>query len=105
MATHSGLPADELTALKSTLYLKLVEDQGEDSGTVYHQNDILDQNVIPNRKLEILLDVTQQLVNEKLFKPVQNMGELGWVLRTPAEAKQYVLILPFTFYYFYGSGK
>lgn len=90
-AMGSGMPLDELQALSKVVYQTLLDDDGIESGTVYHQADLLEYEVIPERKIDVLLDVVNILVHDKLFKPVNSQGELGWMLRSQLEAKQYVL--------------
>lgn len=92
-AMGSGMPLDELQALSKVVYQTLLDNDGVESGTVYHQADILEYEVIPERKVTVLLDVTNILVHDRLFKPVNSQGELGWVLRSQFEAKQYVIPL------------
>ena len=81
----AGLPMDELTALSTIVYDTL---HANDAEAVYYQSDILGYDVIPEGKVVILLDVTNYLVHERLFKPVTSQGEVGWVLRSKSEAKQ-----------------
>jgi DNA-directed RNA polymerase III subunit RPC6 len=81
--------AADITALKAKLYdacLPLVED---DPKRYFNQASIFDLNIIPNNDVNILLKVTQALVNEKLFKILQSEG-LAWRLRSVEEARKFV---------------
>jgi DNA-directed RNA polymerase III subunit RPC6 len=83
----------DIVALKTKLYDRLLEEQDDNPGAVWHQHEIMELGIV--KDLTILLGVAQLLINEKLFKAVHEQGELGWVLRTPLEARQYVLIYLF----------
>ena len=79
----------DITALKAKLYdacLPLVE---YDPKRYFNQASIFDLNIIPNNDVNILLRVTQALVNEKLFKILQSEG-LAWRLRSVEEARKFV---------------
>lgn len=60
----------------------------EDPDTVFRQQDIFDMGVIENNDAQLLLDVTQKLVDDKLFKMVRD-GQLGWMYRPMDEAQKY----------------
>ncbi len=76
--------------MKNELYeacLPVVEDKGADF--IFKQKDIFELSTIPNDDVRILLVVMQGLVDDKLFKMV-NQGSVGWVLRNREEARKYV---------------
>jgi DNA-directed RNA polymerase III subunit RPC6 len=65
----------------------------QNSKKVFNQSSLLELGVIPNDDIQVLMQVTQRLINEKLFKYVQAEG-LGWKLRTLEEAKKFVDLFP-----------
>ena len=89
MASAGGFPPGlDITALKQALYKACIEEASGESKTVFHQNSIFELEVIPNRDVSILLQVAQMLVDEKYFKPVNDVSGLGWMLRTQDEANK-----------------
>ncbi len=101
MASASqSLPGLDIPALKNQLYeacLPVVEERGPD--TIFKQREIFELHTIPNDDIRILLVVMQGLVDDKLFKTV-NQGSVGWILRDREEARKYVI--PSFYFYFYG---
>jgi DNA-directed RNA polymerase III subunit RPC6 len=100
MASGSGSAAGisqgtDITALKTKLYDACVEEAQELPRAVFHQNSIFELQVIPNNDIQILLNVAQKLVDEKLFKAVNEGGGLGWMLRTVDEARKSVSLFLF----------
>ena len=72
----------KLEGLKSQIYEQCLDEEPE---TVFRQQDILDMGVIPDNDAALLLEVTQRLVDEKLFKMVRD-GQLGWMYRPLEDA-------------------
>ncbi len=68
--------------------------QAEDKKLVFHQNDIWEMDVIPDNDVQVLLQVIQQLLDEKLFKVVHDGDGMGWKIRTVEEARKYASLLP-----------
>jgi len=86
MASSSAAPVNDLIAdLKDKIY-ELCAD--EEPYKVFRQDDLLDFGVIPNNDANVLLQVTQRLVNEKLFKIVRD-GNVGWMYRAEEDAVKY----------------
>jgi DNA-directed RNA polymerase III subunit RPC6 len=78
----------DLTALKTKLYDSCLAYSNEDYNQVFSQAILFGLGVVPNGDLNLLLTVTQGLVDDKLFKVVHSEG-LGWKLRSREEAKKY----------------
>ncbi|KAH8679918.1 RNA polymerase Rpc34 [Tricladium varicosporioides] len=92
MASSSGMagPANDMTALKESLYLACVSTADDDPKLVFHQDTLKSFGIIPNNDINILLPVIQALVNDKLLKAVHDgTGGIGWRLRTEDEAKKF----------------
>lgn len=83
-------PDIDIVALKTKLYDACLNEADGDMKTVFHQNSIFELEVIPDRDVMTLLSVAQRLVDEKLFKPVNDITGLGWMLRTIEEARKSV---------------
>lgn len=62
----------------------------EESSTVFRQDDLLAFNVIPNNDIRLLLQISQRLCDEKLFKLVRDGSAAGWMYRSVAEATKSV---------------
>jgi hypothetical protein len=84
---------EDITALKTELYEACVPFAKDNPKIVFHQVDIFDLDIVPNNDVNILLQVSQLLLDEKLFKVVHDTDGMGWKLRTVDEAKKYVLSL------------
>ena len=78
----------EIAALKEEVYKACVPFAADDPKLIFRQSDIIDLDIIPNGNLQAVLDVTQSLLNEKLFKVVHDTLGMGWKLRTADEAKK-----------------
>jgi DNA-directed RNA polymerase III subunit RPC6 len=87
-AAAAGSHGDDLIQeLKTKLYdLCALEDRS----TVFRQDDLLALNVIPNNDIRLLLQVSQRLCDEKLFKLVRDGSAAGWMYRSEAEAAKSV---------------
>jgi len=81
----------DIAALKTVIYDACVPFTEDDPKIVFHQPFIFDLNLIPNNDVNILLLVTQTLVDEKLFKIVHDTEGMGWRLRSAEDAKKSVL--------------
>jgi hypothetical protein len=75
----------DISALKKQLHDKLWEEQDDNTSAVWHQHEILELGVV--KELTVLLAILNELSNDKLLKTVTEAGEVGWILRTQAEAK------------------
>ncbi|KAG0651389.1 putative DNA-directed RNA polymerase III subunit rpc6 [Hyphodiscus hymeniophilus] len=84
--------ASDIAALKTALYDACL-DLSDNPRTFFNQATIFDLGVIPNNDVNILLKVTQALVDEKLFKILQSEG-LAWRLRSHEEARKYRSLKP-----------
>jgi DNA-directed RNA polymerase III subunit RPC6 len=82
---------EDITALKTELYEACVPFAKDNPKIVFHQADIFDLDIIPNNDVQILLKVSQLLLDEKLFKVVHNTDGMGWKIRTVDEAKKHVI--------------
>jgi DNA-directed RNA polymerase III subunit RPC6 len=91
MASGSSSNGLDVTALKTAIHEACAPTAELDPRHVFYQPDLLALGIIPNNDMNILLTVTQALVNEKLFKVVHSEG-LGWRLRSVEEAKKYTSI-------------
>ncbi|RDL42518.1 uncharacterized protein BP5553_02497 [Venustampulla echinocandica] len=80
----------DITAMKTDVYSSCM-DIAEEEGlkTVFHQSTIFALGIIPNKDVQVLLQVVQGLLNEKLFKTVQDAEGLGWRVRTEDDAKKF----------------
>jgi len=86
--------ADAITALKTQVYEACLPFLKDNPKVVFHQADIFEFDIIPNNDVSTLLTVAQKLLDEKLFKVVQNQFDgMGWKLRTVDEARKYVFPL------------
>lgn len=94
----------DISAMKDDVYSSCM-DIAEDEGmkTVFHQSTIFALGIIPDNDVQTLLQVVQGLLNEKLFKTVQDAEGLGWRVRTEEDAKKYVT-LPYLISILYGMG-
>ena len=92
----------DIAALKTQLYDACLETVKQDPRKYFNQSTIFELNIIPNNDVNLLLRVTQGLVDEKLFKILQSEG-LAWRLRTQDEARKFDSLPPFLpFYFVYG---
>jgi DNA-directed RNA polymerase III subunit RPC6 len=79
----------DITVLKNQVYDESVRLTDEDPKIVFHQNDILDMDFMAGVDIGTLLTVVNKLLNEKLYKVVQDADGMGWKTRTREEAKRY----------------
>lgn len=92
MASSRGLASassedSQIMNLKEKLYEQCKEAEAQ---TVFSQTDLLEYRVIPGDNLSLLLQVAQQLCNEKLFKLVRHASSsAGWVCRSRDDAAKY----------------
>lgn len=89
MASASSSNRPDIAALKTAIYEVIAPTAELDPKHAFYQHDLIALGMIPNNDSRILLEVVQALVNEKLFKPVNFEGGLGWRLRTVEEARKY----------------
>lgn len=61
----------------------------EEPDTVFRQQDIFDMGLIPDNDAATLLQVTQALVDDKLFRMVRDGGVIGWIYRSVEDAEKY----------------
>jgi len=89
MASSSGAldVGQDIKSLKAQLYEACLQILDETPDIVFHQQEIVDLDIIPNDDVQVLLAVVQGLVDERLFKVVHQAG-VGWKLRTKDEAKK-----------------
>ena len=80
--------APDVAALKIQLYEACLN-LTDNPKAFFNQATIFDLGIIPNNDVNILLKVTQALVDERLFKILQSEG-LAWRLRTQEEARKSV---------------
>ena len=73
--------------LKTKLYERCAT---EDIDTVFRQDNLLAMRIIPNDDVRLLLQVTQRLCDEKLFKIVREGTNVCWMYRTVIEAAKLV---------------
>ncbi|KAI9742324.1 MAG: 34-kDa subunit of RNA polymerase III (C) [Claussenomyces sp. TS43310] len=86
MASSSGSGSAMVDGLKSRLYDICAEST---PGTVFKQEDLMDLQIIPDNNASLLLQVTQKLCDEKLFKTVRDGTNIGWMYRSVEDAKKY----------------
>jgi hypothetical protein len=64
--------------------------QNYDAGYVFGQDELLDAGIIPDKKVDILLNATRYLVSKSLFKVHdRSNGTIGWELVEEQRAKKY----------------
>ncbi|EKD18384.1 uncharacterized protein L3040_007589 [Drepanopeziza brunnea f. sp. 'multigermtubi'] len=83
--------APDITALKNAVYegcLAAWDENERDPKMTFRQSDIQDLDAMDGHDVNMLLQVVQRLLDEKLFKVVQG-DEIAWKLRTKEEAKCY----------------
>ena len=83
------MSSPDIAALKTQVYEACVPLAAEDPRKYFNQANLFDLGIIPNNDVNILLKVTQALVDEKLFKILQSEG-LAWKLRSQEEARKFV---------------
>lgn len=83
----AGLQGNGLLELKTKLYDRCAT---EDHDTVFRQEDLLAMGIIPDDDVRLLLQITQRLCDEKLFKIVREGTIVCWMYRTVAEAAKLV---------------
>ena len=76
--------------MKTGIYNDCAEFARANPKYVFRQAFIFELNRIPNEDVQMLLRVTQDLVDEKLFKIVHDSDGMGWRLRSVDEAEKYV---------------
>jgi DNA-directed RNA polymerase III subunit RPC6 len=96
-SSQSGAAAQgiDITALKTNIYDACAGVAAQNSKMVFRQASILELDQIPNNDVLVLLQVTQALVDEKLFKIVHDSDGMGWRLRSVEEAKKYASLSSF----------
>jgi len=90
--------APDIAALKDAVYngcFAVWEENGLDPKMTFRQQDIIDLDVIPGDDLQVLLQVVQKLIDDKLFRTMMTDG-VAWMLRTAEDAKRYVLTLQYS---------
>ena len=80
--------AQDIAALKSQLYDACLN-VADSPRQYFNQATIFELGIIPNNDVNILLKVSQALVDERLFKILQSEG-LAWRLRSQDEARKFV---------------
>jgi DNA-directed RNA polymerase III subunit RPC6 len=80
----------EIAAWKEELYAACIPFTKDNPRLVFRQADLFDLDIVPNNDIQTLLNVAQQLLDEKLFKAVHDIHGIGWILRTVDEAKKYI---------------
>jgi DNA-directed RNA polymerase III subunit RPC6 len=88
-----ALSSTQLVSYKNKIYDACLPLIAEDPTKTFSQSSILELGIIPDNDLRILLQVSQALVNDKLFKIIEGNG-LAWRLRSQEEAKKYVVPFP-----------
>ncbi|KAK4041419.1 hypothetical protein C8A01DRAFT_14805 [Parachaetomium inaequale] len=89
MASDSvGLDSVKSQILKDALYEEIKQHGSETR--LFTQKDLIDLNIIPNNDVKQLLDIVQQLCNDKLLVGTTNHhAGLSWRWRSREEAKKY----------------
>merc|ERR1712093_974988 len=88
---HTMASAPDIAALKDAVYngcFAVWEENGLDPKMTFRQQDIIDLDVIPGDDLQVLLQVVQKLIDDKLFRTMMTDG-VAWMLRTAEDAKRY----------------
>ncbi|KAI1005534.1 hypothetical protein K3495_g2686 [Podosphaera aphanis] len=90
MADAPMLSESQICVLKDQLYASCYPIQAEDPQHVFHQNELQELgDVALTENIKNLLLVIQKLLDEKLFKVVNNSQGMGWMVRNQEEAKKY----------------
>ncbi|KAJ5213025.1 hypothetical protein N7449_000194 [Penicillium cf. viridicatum] len=76
----------QVAELASKLYDACVNEF--DSDHLFYQNDFLNLKVIPKNDVALLLECTQSLVNQNLFRLLQKDGKLTWKLIDREDAEK-----------------
>lgn len=76
----------QVAELASKLYDACVNEF--DSDHLFYQNDFLNLKVIPKNDVALLLECTQNLVNQNLFRLLQKDGKLTWKLIDREDAEK-----------------
>lgn len=76
----------QVAGLASKLYDACVNEF--DSDHLFYQNDFLNLKVIPKNDVALLLECTQSLVNQNLFRLLQKDGKLTWKLIDREDAEK-----------------
>lgn len=83
----AGGSSRSTAALASELYEKCRSKFSEDH--LIYQQDLLSLRVIPNNDLNLLLECTQSLVDQKLFRTHQDKDDrLAWKLISQKDAER-----------------
>jgi len=93
-ATHKPF---DIPDLKAKIYEESVRLTEEDDKVVIHQADMLLWDFLhevaaldKNQAANMLMNIVNRLLAEKLFKIVQDGEGMGWRVRTREEAKRFV---------------
>jgi DNA-directed RNA polymerase III subunit RPC6 len=89
MASSSGSQKVDIPALRKELYDACKPLVAETPNLIFNQTSILDLDIIPGNDINILLAVTQGLVDEKKFKILQS-DTLSWMVRSEEDARKLV---------------
>ncbi|KAJ5558035.1 RNA polymerase Rpc34 [Penicillium sp. DV-2018c] len=76
----------QVSELASKLYDACVNEFSRDH--LFYQNDFLNLKVIPKNDVSLLLECTQSLVNQNLFRLLQKDGKLTWKLIDREDAEK-----------------
>jgi hypothetical protein len=92
--THKAF---DILDLKAKVYDESVRLTEEDDKVVFHQPDILEMEFMnevaaldKKESINVLLDIVNKLLAEKLYKIVQDGEGMGWRVRSREEAKRFV---------------
>ncbi|TVY82874.1 putative DNA-directed RNA polymerase III subunit rpc6 [Lachnellula suecica] len=89
-AAPAAPPAAEIIkSLKDQVYDESMRLTQEDSKVVFHQQDIQDFDFMNGVDLHALLTIINELLQEKLYKVVQDGEGMGWRVRNAEDAKRY----------------
>ncbi|KAL8698722.1 MAG: hypothetical protein Q9224_001722 [Gallowayella concinna] len=84
-------PSDPVTLsspleIKNALYARCASLPSE---TIFSQHDLLDLDLVPNRDIKLLLQCTQELTSDGLFKLLHREGRACWRVVKLEEAQKY----------------
>lgn len=79
---------EDIAALKKDLYTACSTSPSAAKG--FRQQDLLDFEIIPDDDINLVLQVAQALVNEKLLWIFHDADGIGWNVRSKEDAAKFV---------------
>ncbi|KAL9043477.1 MAG: hypothetical protein Q9214_003340 [Letrouitia sp. 1 TL-2023] len=80
-----------IVEMKNAIYARCAKQPAE---TIFSQSDILEMKIIPKNNLQLLLECTQRLTREGLFRLMTRRGRAVWKVVKREEAAKYKTLSP-----------